>query len=126
MGNREIKFRAWYKGVTSEFIPVDSIDFKKKLITCGVSWRWIDEITLEQFTGLYDKDGKEIYEGDIVVWYVNESIAKGIVEYLPESGCYDLKNFSDNWHVCNDWLRGEYEVLGNIHENKELLTKEEQ
>jgi len=71
---------------------------------------------LMQFTGLFDKNGKEIWEGDIL-WGEDDSK----VEILWENACVQMKDESgDSWLAadhCKYW-----EVIGNIYENQELLT----
>ena len=125
---REIKFRGrvhrnstnktdqsfvygYYKKESSQFFN-ESAHY---IIQEGISFRIILE-TLSQFTGLKDKNGKEIYEGDIIAY--------------PKSGYKDYKT-KVIWN--NDWLRYEtkdglgfsmaygVEVIGNIYENPELL-----
>ncbi len=131
---KNIKFRAWAHGVdTMTFF--DNVIVATGELSEGKAWGMFfpsanGKVYLGgysnpmQFIGICDKHGKEIYEGDVVEWLVNGDVRrKGIVEYVEDSGGYDLKNFSDEYHVCNDWLRGEYEILGNIHENPELLTQ---
>lgn len=62
---REIKFRAWEKNM-KEIIPVYQIDFEKRMINTESAWRFFNEIKLMEYTGLKDKNGKDIYEGDIL------------------------------------------------------------
>ncbi|PGU29628.1 hypothetical protein COD66_23270 [Bacillus cereus] len=78
MKMREIKFRAWDK-FSEEMIIVTEIDFFNKVITALFRGHLenkyeFDEVELMQFTGLLDKNGKEIYEGDIVRYTSNERI----------------------------------------------------
>lgn len=116
--NRPIKFRAEYEG---KIYTVASIDFSNELgIQVGllapsgnILVVHIDNVKLMQFTGLTDKNGKEIYEGDIVRY--RDGIYK--VDWF-ENGFYlfrDVRAKFDIWWV-------DTEVIGNIYENPDLLT----
>lgn len=79
-----------------------------------------ENIILMQSTGLKDKNGKEIFEGDIVL--VLDS--PYTVFYDNERGSYRLKPHDDRWNVdymSNFSHGGNFEVVGNIYENPELL-----
>lgn len=78
----------------------------------------IDEKYLMQSTGLKDKNGKEIYEGDIVLIY-GEKISK--VFYSQGSFCVDILNGGTPLHGFSP---KQLEVIGNIWENKEFLEEE--
>lgn len=85
----------------------------------------VDPDTVSQFTGLTDKNGKEIYEGDIVANdFGNNNIVNMTVE-LCTDGYWALHEIDgdDTMHFVADYLK-EIELIGNIHDNPELLTNE--
>lgn len=83
-----------------------------------------DEIELMQTTGLKDKNGKEIFEGDIVKMskdVYSEPTYYEVVRHY--GGAYRLES---KQHGCELWLRHtNCEVVGNIYENRELLEDKE-
>ena len=77
------------------------------------------DITLMQYTGLLDKAGKEIYEGDIVGVGTN---FKGTIVFIE--GAFVWEEYDGCWqHLCKDY-EDVGEVIGNIYENPELLEVE--
>lgn len=110
---REIKFRAWVLE-SSKFI------YKPPVPEFTASWGYRrGEYVLEQYTGLKDKNGKEIYEGDMFKY--RDQIV--IVEYFEDMfHCKSTKypNLSPGNYRLNFVARN-HEIIGNIHENLELL-----
>ena len=127
---REIKFRAWDK--IDKRMIVDKQDFITLIVTSAGVFRMsathesylyslmpIDRFDLMQVTGLLDKNGKEIYEGDILrVDYLFEYIT--IEVYFTDSAWCIKGKKTDDW--ISKWLPEELEVIGNIYENKDLLN----
>ena len=123
------KFRAWDKE-TRTMIDVSLIDFKKGVLV-GEHWEFgetnfmsFDEIVIMQSTGLFDKTNTEIFEGDVV--RVLDS--PYTVFYDNERGSYRLKPHDNRWNVdymSNFSHGGNFEIIGNIYENPELLEDKE-
>lgn len=123
---RDIKFRAFYKNENrlvlsrdlyfDEFNPIE--DYFAD-----------DEIVFMQYIGLKDKNGKEIYEGDIICKY-NNGIKSytGIVQFMRTSLQYMIVNNYGGYIFLNGQIfdekqeYGDYEIMGNIYETPHLLT----
>ena len=120
---REVKFRAWDNNLKDFVNP----DFIHPL--GNGNWSWWDDVNeieacngdgcgsqayLMQFTGLLDKNGKEIWEGDIVKRWTAGTCPIYPVEW-GEIGWNPFEN-----DLCNLGSVAYYEVIGNIHENPEL------
>lgn len=139
---REIKFRGYPTEhikkypASKDIMPMYYLEFPKDMT--GVNWwdefdgkprnvkshanqEWLDELTLMQYTGTKDKNGVEIYEGDIIT-HSNDGM-KGVVAW--SLGLYKFVIDSlDGSEILADLCDYDFEpeVLGNIYQNKELLN----
>jgi hypothetical protein len=127
---RTIKFRAW---IRNELMSnVVSVDFNNEFITWDDNQfdrcvppnkcyeiETFEDIELMQFTGLKDKNGKEIYEGDICDTRDEDLLV-----------CYDYNEFiymvlfSEDHSGVNGYTQKDLEIIGNIYENPEILINE--
>lgn len=134
--NREIKFRAWDKknkamrdiwSITWDFTPVTP----KMILACNpvINTQYaLDEGEFEimQFTGLKDKNGNEIYEGDIVRMFTHFNhlvdFNEGAFGYWYNSVVEYFISFQSNKNF--EWKNNqsdELEIIGNIYQHPELL-----
>lgn len=102
--------------------------FEDKNFTTGDDWYYLEAKSIEQCTGLKDKNGRLIYEGDIVKQDDEVFIVKWSDEDVASCGCC-IPRFSGVGFICeNSFGRGDLdrdiEVIGNIHENSDLLEAE--
>jgi uncharacterized phage protein (TIGR01671 family) len=152
---REIKFRAWDKK-TKKMRKVDSLAFNDIDGNIKVMNLWgkhiIEDkdiilhreknVELMQYIGLKDKNGKEIYEGDILLSELHDTdtgeITKDKFIIKFKDGCFflyiigtwltenaSITPFLPMCEMGHEYYPCEYEVLGNIYENSELLESED-
>ncbi|MEB2462822.1 YopX family protein [Listeria monocytogenes] len=131
---REIEFRAFVKR-KKEIFPVIELRFNRYekdavcVSSCGdqyctmcEDWYNFDDVLLKQYTGLKDKNGKKIFEGDIVGIIVYDRLdwisIKGTVVFLNGAWLVvDVGHFAITLYSETN----EIEIIGNIHENLDLL-----
>lgn len=122
---RKITFRAW-DGDKKEWVSSDRILSRIPMSDDGELQTVAPWYTLMQFTGLQDKNGKEIYEGDVLTFIFPNNRNKGTAPVVWEYGCWnvtDFKNDAGSNNIYNLYPATDCEIIGNIYENPELLTK---
>ena len=118
--SREIKFRAWDKkrNVMCELTTNIFSGVKTLMFNDAIKELQDDYIFLE-YTGLKDKNGKEIWEGDVVKL---ESWEPDICEVVFDRGGFCFRFSSDDNYYPDGKYLEDGEVIGNIYENPELLN----
>ena len=121
------KYRAWDKHRQKMFANDELIIWNgnvyandSKKLTCNSLEGWsIDDEYLMQSTGLKDKNGREIFEGDVLG--TKDGLLNGVVEYRSGLGMWtnSLISYNNFERLCN--VAGNREIIGNIYENRELL-----
>ena len=122
----EIKVRAWYKPY-KQMCQVESLRFDGNGVYTAVlieesfyDRRIVeaDEIVIEQYTGLKDKNGVNIYEGDILIDDTGEPIEYWVVKFSEGGFVGECTGVAEPlFELAN------LEVVGNIHENSELVEE---
>jgi uncharacterized phage protein (TIGR01671 family) len=133
--NREIKFRAWDKRLKEMQFTIEMHQYKDGSmgiqIGDSLAVRDDDDFILMQYTGLKDKNGKEIYEGDVIRYTKNKHLIypnfTTVIEYYKYSFGFRLQNSFNTYDpfCLHDEIEIDFlpyiEVIGNIYENPELL-----
>lgn len=124
--NREIKFKAFIKWAKI-ILEVETIDFERKRIYCKTEkekpnpcdFYNFDDVILMQYADIKDKNGVEIYEGYILK--TNKNIFK--IEWSKQDFCFIFWVETLQEYMSLPFLIGlkDFEVIGNIYENPELL-----
>ena len=131
------KFRAWDSAKKEMFKDTFAITesgqvvvVEQESVVCPPDYVFVDHLVIMQSTGLFDKNGREIFEGDIIAngpdvmcmkrhntlgFYVEK---KGKVEFIAD--CAVLEEFEEDAKEIADSL----EIIGNIYENKDILEEE--
>lgn len=134
---RELKIRAWHKPY-KQMCQVESLRFDGNGVYTAVlieepfyDRRLVeaDDLIIEQFTGLKDKNGKDIYEGDICSFTSKTGKHVGVVEWTDNLAGFGLRMVKNNFLYTFSELDtmgvnlDTLEVIGNIHENPELVEE---
>lgn len=134
--NREITFRGkelihnkWIYGGLAEDKYENAVILPKN------NWQkggCVNKDTIGQFTGLYDKNGREIYEGDILLFRIDIFTSKPIAVVF-HNGAFgyfytgDFVSFvgNTNFKFCINGSDESFQIIGNIHDNPELIKEEQ-
>lgn len=136
--NREIKFRIWADNkFYNKCLVGNTNNTNDEKWTCPMVWlekqkEWVhcDNGIICQYTGLDDKDGQEIYEGDIVYCQTKFGKAKAIIKFIDGKfvAYWDsILTHPQNGHciACYE-INKRFEVIGNIYDNPKLLGGEDE
>ncbi len=124
---REIKFRVWNideyislnKAIHDDIVVIQQPSSSNDSLI-EINWEGVE---LEQFTGMHDKNGVQIYEGDVV----SDHVGIGVVEYSEKRASFRV-NYGDGlckWFIDYNLKREleSIEVIGNIHQHAHLLEQ---
>ena len=117
---REIKFRTWHK-------ELKSMEHRLSFKSMSIIDRYPEMYEVMQYTGLKDKNGKKIYERDVVTFFDNKCKKRiSVIKWGKRKHGWVLKFYDKSFHAHDSKnryyaLHKNVEVIGNIYENHELL-----
>lgn len=120
---REILFRGKVADEPDEWVYgyllpdariIQTVEFTENKC-CGVGTFQIRPETVGQYTGMTDKNGKKMFEGDIIKDRFDDI---GQIEYKPKYVAFIIQGWETGFAF---WVKKDIEVIGNIHDNPELL-----
>ena len=123
--NRKIKFRVYISKYKILDTP-DIINFNTQEVKYDSDYYSLDDIELMQYTGIKDKNGVEIYEGDIILIRIDKTniLHKTIVKFKHGAFIADIIGNNDYIYLFHfGFNKDDFEVIGNIYENKNLLEE---
>lgn len=133
--SREIKFRAWLKE-EKKIVNIETMHFTEKWIGYHIFYEEekkkkfefsdSENFELMQYTGIKDKNDVEIYEGDIVLIRIDKTniLHKTVVKFKHGAFIADIIGNNDYIYLFHfGFNKDDFEVIGNIYENSELLEE---
>lgn len=123
--NRIIKFRAWDKVSEKMYDTGFHIEPLGTIVMHNFYWDKKPDLVLMQFTGLLDKNGREIFESDFVrEWIVDEHPSDLIYCVGFSDGHFTLTDIKSGYDRMGIWnVHKNMEIIGNIYESPELIPK---
>ena len=116
-------YRRWFIAIhpSLAFGPTRKYEINEETLWGFYPFFEVDPETVGQYTGLIDKNGKKIFEGDIVSGFFNHEKIVGYIFYGSDASFFIQRDglFGIGLNNASDWL----EVIGNIHDNPEFLEQ---
>jgi len=125
--NREIQFRAWVNGSGKprmiNWIDIDAIEWcNDKLWHHNGKYTLLGNLDIMQFTGLKDKNGEDIYEGDILHSIIRNEDPTLIKVVWHDGGFMYVNSSYEHRFYLYQALASRTEIVGNVYENPELIN----